>query len=185
MKISTCNHPDFEETHIVCATPWTIAHRAPLFMDFLARNTAVGCHFLLQGTLLTHSSKLPLLCLLHWQADSSPLTHREAHISEGVTGFVIPSCSGDRAGCCRTISKHCHSGLRRRISLLTKALNNDSSWWTVSDSWSSKKMQLWDQGSALITQELLCSSVLLKYNKRHRESFWHRHQKGYGEYPPR
>ena len=34
----------------------------------------------------------------------------------------------------------------------------------------------------LITQELLCSRVLLKW-KRDRESFWHRHQKGGGECP--
>ena len=34
-----------------------------------------------------------------------------------------------------------------------------------------------DQGPGLITQELLCSRVLLKW-KRGRESFWHGHQKG-------
>ena len=34
------------------ATPWTIACWAPLFMDFLGKNTGVGCHFLLQGIIL-------------------------------------------------------------------------------------------------------------------------------------
>ena len=34
------------------ATPWTIACRAPLFMDFLGKNTGVGCPFLLQGIIL-------------------------------------------------------------------------------------------------------------------------------------
>ena len=34
------------------ATPWTIACRAPLFMDFLGKTTGVGCHFLFQGIIL-------------------------------------------------------------------------------------------------------------------------------------
>ena len=39
------------------------------------KNTGVGCHFLLQGIFLTQGSNPCLLCLLHWQADSSPLSH--------------------------------------------------------------------------------------------------------------
>ena len=39
----------------------------------------------------------------------------------------------------------------------------DSLQWTVLDSWSPEKIYLWDQGPGLITQELLCSRVLLKY----------------------
>ena len=35
----------------------------------------------------------------------------------------------------------------------------------------------------LDSSELLCDKVLLKY-KRHRESFWHRHQKGAERVPP-
>ena len=31
------------------ATPWTVAHQAPLSMDSPGNNTAVGCHFLLQA----------------------------------------------------------------------------------------------------------------------------------------
>ena len=31
------------------ATPWTVAHQAPLSMDFPGKNTGVGCYFLLQG----------------------------------------------------------------------------------------------------------------------------------------
>ena len=31
------------------ATPWTVAHQAPLSMDFPGKNNGVGCHFLLQG----------------------------------------------------------------------------------------------------------------------------------------
>ena len=37
--------------------------------------------------------------------------------------------------------------------------------WTVLDSWFSKKIYLWHQGPGLITQELFCSRILLKYEK--------------------
>ena len=40
--------------------------------DFPAKNTGVGCHSLLQGIFLTQGSDP---CLLHWQADSLPLSH--------------------------------------------------------------------------------------------------------------
>ena len=39
------------------------------------KNTRVGCHFLLQRIFLTHGSNPLLLWLLHWQADSLPLSH--------------------------------------------------------------------------------------------------------------
>ena len=32
----------------------------------------MGCHFLLQGIFLTQGLNLPLMCLLHWQANSDP-----------------------------------------------------------------------------------------------------------------
>ena len=38
-----------------------------------AENTAVGCHFLLQGIFPTQELNPCLLCLLHWQVGSSPL----------------------------------------------------------------------------------------------------------------
>ena len=38
--------------------------------DSPSTNTGLGCHFLLQGILLTQGSNLHLLCLLHWQADT-------------------------------------------------------------------------------------------------------------------
>ena len=43
--------------------------------DFSGKNTGVGCHFLLQGTFLTQVLNLSLLCLLHQQADSLPLSN--------------------------------------------------------------------------------------------------------------
>ena len=44
-------------------------------LDFPDKNTGVGCHLLLQGVFLTQGSNPCLLCLLNWQADSSPLSH--------------------------------------------------------------------------------------------------------------
>ena len=49
------------------ASPWTVAHQAPLPWDFPGENTGVGCHFLLQGIFSTQGFKLCLLCLLHCQ----------------------------------------------------------------------------------------------------------------------
>ena len=46
-------------------TLWTVACQAPLPMEFLSKNTGIGCHFLLQGTFLTQGSNLHLLRLLH------------------------------------------------------------------------------------------------------------------------
>ena len=58
------------------ATPWTVAHQAPLPMEeqeFPGKHTGVGCHAFLQGIFPTQGADL---CLLHWQADSLPLSHR-------------------------------------------------------------------------------------------------------------
>ena len=53
-------------------TLWTVAHQASLSMEFSRQeHWRVGCHTLLQGIFLTQGSKL---CLLHWQADSLPLS---------------------------------------------------------------------------------------------------------------
>ena len=42
---------------------------------FQARMPECVCHFLLQGIFLTQGSTPHLLCLLHFQADSLPLSH--------------------------------------------------------------------------------------------------------------
>ena len=42
--------------------------------NFPGKNTGVGCHFLLPGIFLTQGSNLCLLCFLHWQVDSLPLS---------------------------------------------------------------------------------------------------------------
>ena len=52
------------------ATPWTVAHQAPLSTGSPGKNTGVGCHFLLQGIFPTQGSNPGRL---RWQADSLPL----------------------------------------------------------------------------------------------------------------
>ena len=42
--------------------------------NFLGKNTGVDCHSLLQGIFLTQGLNPSLLHLLHWQADSLPLS---------------------------------------------------------------------------------------------------------------
>ena len=42
---------------------------------FPGKNTGAGCHFLLQGLFPTQGMNSCLLCLLHWQEDSLPLSH--------------------------------------------------------------------------------------------------------------
>ena len=49
--------------------PWLCPWDSP------GKNTGVSCHALLQGIFLTQWSNLHLLCLLHWQAGSLPLSH--------------------------------------------------------------------------------------------------------------
>ena len=44
--------------------------------DSPGKNSGVGFHSLPEGIFLTQGSNLRLSCLLHWQADSLPLSHR-------------------------------------------------------------------------------------------------------------
>ena len=71
------------------ATPWavtapTVACNPRLLCPwgFPGKNTRVGCHFLLQGIFQTQRSNLHLLCLLHWQTDSLPLSHQGSWLHE-------------------------------------------------------------------------------------------------------
>ena len=57
------------------ATSWTIVSQAPLFMNFPGKNPEVGCHFLLQEIFTAQGLNR---CLLHWQADSLPLSHQRS-----------------------------------------------------------------------------------------------------------
>ena len=57
-------------------TPWTAACQAPLSVEFSRREyCGMGCHFLLHGIFPTQGLNLCLLHLMHWQADSLPLSH--------------------------------------------------------------------------------------------------------------
>ena len=53
----------------------TVAHHAPRPRDSPGKNTRAGCHFLLQEVFLSQASNRGLLCLLHWQEVSLPLSH--------------------------------------------------------------------------------------------------------------
>ena len=54
------------------------------------KNTAVGCHFLLQGIFPTQGSKPRLLCFLHWLADS--LCLQKVDIAIFYLGNEMRSC---------------------------------------------------------------------------------------------
>ena len=51
----------------------TIARQDPLLWDFPGEDTGLGCYLLLQGVFPIQGLNLSLL---HWQADSSPLSHQ-------------------------------------------------------------------------------------------------------------
>ena len=58
--------------------PWTVAtyvYRSPMSMGFSKPKYQGGLPFPLQGIFLTQGSNLHLL---HWQADSLPLSHQES-----------------------------------------------------------------------------------------------------------
>ena len=57
----------------------------PLSMGFSSKNTGVGCHALLQGILPTQGSNHSAL---HWQADSSPLSHQGSSTQPQMVGYV-------------------------------------------------------------------------------------------------
>ena len=54
-------------------TLWTVAHQTPLSMGFSRQEYWSGLPFPLQGIFLTQELNP---CLLHWQADSLPLSHQ-------------------------------------------------------------------------------------------------------------
>ena len=55
------------------ATPWTVAHQAPLSMGFPQQEYWSGLPFPSPGDLPDPGRDPGLLRLLHWQADSLPL----------------------------------------------------------------------------------------------------------------
>ena len=72
-------------TRLLC--PW----------DCPGKNTGAGCHALLQGIFPTQGSNLCLLCLLHWQVDSLPLSHVGSPINHAYSDEIfikIPEVQG-------------------------------------------------------------------------------------------
>ena len=61
------------------ATPGPVDSRLLWSLNFQGKNTRVGCHFLLQGIFPIQVLNPRILHLLHWQADSLPLSHWEVH----------------------------------------------------------------------------------------------------------
>ena len=58
---------------LTCLQPHGLSTTTFLYpRDFPGKNTGVGHHFLLQGIFLTQGLNP---CLLHWQADSLPVSH--------------------------------------------------------------------------------------------------------------
>ena len=53
-------------------TPWTVAHQAPLSMEFSRQEYWNGLPFPLQGIFPIQGLNPHLLHLLHWQGDSVP-----------------------------------------------------------------------------------------------------------------
>ena len=61
-------------------TPWTVAHQAPLSKGFPRQEYWSGLPFPSPGDLPGLGLNLCLLYLLHWQADSLPLSHQGSPI---------------------------------------------------------------------------------------------------------
>ena len=65
-------------SHLVMSDPLRLHGLSPTRLlcsrHFPGKNTGVGCYFLLQGIFSTQGSNLSPLYLLHWQADSFPLS---------------------------------------------------------------------------------------------------------------
>ena len=62
---------------------------------FPGKNTGVVCHFLLQGIFPTQGLSLSLLCLLHWQADSLPLSHL-GKTNVSTSSSILRSCQNTK-----------------------------------------------------------------------------------------
>ena len=68
--------------------PLTLAARLLCPWDSPGKNTGVGCHFLLQGIFSTQRLNPHLLGLLHWEADSLPLSHLGSPFDENKTTLM-------------------------------------------------------------------------------------------------
>ena len=75
-KLCACVLSHFSHVRLF-ATPWAVAHQAPLSMGFSRQE--VGCQTHLQGVFPTQGSN-PRLHLLHWQAVSTQGSNPRLHL---------------------------------------------------------------------------------------------------------
>ena len=94
------------------ADPRTVAHQAPLSMDFPGRNTGVDCHFLLQGIFLTQGS---YLCFLHWQVDSLPLSHQGSPQLITYLSCILLSSGNTKIKEALSLSSRCLQSSERQV----------------------------------------------------------------------
>ena len=97
-----------QPTRLLC--PW----------DSPGKNTAVGCHGLLQRIFLIQGSKLHLLRLLHWQADSLPLSTVYSLINL-ITFYSLPT----------TVYTRCYVKVLHIFHLLSKLHVSSKVSWEV------------------------------------------------------
>ena len=71
-SLTLCDSVDCKAPRLLC--PW----------NFPGNNTGVGGHFLLQGNVPIRGCNPCLLCLLHWQVESLPLSHLKSLIIGGL-----------------------------------------------------------------------------------------------------
>jgi len=72
---SMCMHAkSFQSCPTLCNPMNCSLRGSSVHGDSPGKNTGVGCHALLQGIFLTQGSNPHLLCLLHMQVDSLPLS---------------------------------------------------------------------------------------------------------------
>ena len=80
-RVPTLQLHGLQPSRLLC--PW----------DFPGKNTGVGCHFHLQRVFPTQGSNPSLLCLLHWQVDSLPLSNKEVQESPGLVCMCAKACA--------------------------------------------------------------------------------------------
>ena len=75
------------------ATPWTVAHQAPLSMGLPKQEYWSGLPFTPPGFFPTQGSNLCPLCFLLWQVDSLPLSHLGNSTHGLLLSFKLLFCS--------------------------------------------------------------------------------------------
>ena len=73
----------------LCAALRTVAPSLFCPWGFPHKNTEMGCHALLQGIFPTQGSNPHLLCLLHWQVGSLPLSLRASQAALVVKNLLV------------------------------------------------------------------------------------------------